>query len=134
MIMEIERRKVARRLRDDLEDARSSGHYCSDSETVRYICNILGFRCSKCPHPWAGLEVLADLIESSEHECVPGECPINVRHNNDMIDCDALLELADEMEEFGNLSVKHPGVCVLHNEDFSRELGYARRIREILGE
>ena len=48
-------------------------------------------------------------------------------------DRDALLALADEMEEFGNLPVKHPGVRVLHNDDFSRELGYARRIRDALG-
>ena len=49
--------------------------------------------------------------------------------------CDrhALLALAEEMEEFGNLPVKHPGVRVLHNDDFSRELGYARRIRKALG-
>ena len=49
------------------------------------------------------------------------------------IDREALLELAEEMEEFGNLPVKHPGVRVLHNDDFSRELGYARRIREAVG-
>ena len=49
-------------------------------------------------------------------------------------DRDALLALAEEMEEFGNLPVKHPGVRVLHNDDFSRELGYARRIREACGE
>lgn len=49
-------------------------------------------------------------------------------------DCDALLELADEMEEFGNLPVKHPGIRVLHNDDFSRELGYARRVRKACGE
>ena len=48
-------------------------------------------------------------------------------------DRDALLALAEEMEEFGNLPVKHPGIRVLHNDDFSRELGYARRIREALG-
>ena len=46
---------------------------------------------------------------------------------------EALLKLADEMEEFGNLPVKHPGIRVLHNDDFSRELGYARRIREAVG-
>ena len=50
-----------------------------------------------------------------------------------MPDVDALMKLSDEMEEFGSLPVKHPGVCVLHDEDFSRELGYARRIREALG-
>ena len=49
------------------------------------------------------------------------------------VDRDALLALAEEMEEFGNLPVKHPGVRVLHNDDFSRELGYARRIREAVG-
>ena len=49
------------------------------------------------------------------------------------IDREALLELAEEMEEFGNLPVKHPGVRVLQNDDFSRELGYARRIREAVG-
>ena len=54
---------MARRLRGNLEDAGSNGYYCSDSETVRYICDILRLRCSRCPHPWAGLEVLADLIE-----------------------------------------------------------------------
>ena len=59
--------------------------------------------------------------------------PLNVRHDNDRIDRDALLALAEEMEEFGNLPVKHPGVRVLHNDDFSRELGYARRIREACG-
>lgn len=77
---------------------------------------------------------LADLIEP------PTQCP---HYNSDRhycsihdvpaIDRDALLALADEMEEFGNLPVKHPGIRVLHNDDFSRELGYARRIREALG-
>lgn len=41
-----------------------------------------------------GLARLADLIEPSGHECVPGECPLNVRHDNDR---DALLALADEL-------------------------------------
>lgn len=50
-----------------------------------------------------------------------------------IVDRDALMALAEEMEEFGNLPVKHPGVRVLHNDDFSRELGYARRIRKALG-
>ena len=46
---------------------------------------------------------------------------------------EALLKLAEEMEEFGNLPIKNPGIRVLHNDDFSRELGYARRIREAVG-
>lgn len=123
-----ERREVARRLRGDLEDARSSGHYCSDSETVRYICDILGFRCSRCPHPWTGLEALADLIEQSGHECMPGECPINVRHDNDMIDRDALLALADEVDSMERV--------VYHNEvRVSDEalVSITRRIREACG-
>ena len=49
-------------------------------------------------------------------------------------DRDALLALAEEMEEFGNLPIKNPGIRVLQNDDFSRELGYARRIREACGE
>ena len=48
-------------------------------------------------------------------------------------DRDALLALADEMEEFGKLPIKNPGIRVLQNDDFSRELGYARRIRKALG-
>ena len=66
---------------------------------------------------------LADLIEPDDHFADTGE----------KVDRDALLRLADEMEEFGNLPVKHPGIRVLHNDDFSRELGYARRIRKALG-
>ena len=57
---------------------------------------------------------LADLIEPS-------------------CDRDALLALAEEMEEFGKLPIKNPGIRVLQNDDFSRDLGYARRIREALG-
>ena len=41
---------------------------------------------------------LADLIEPSGHECVPGKCPLNVRHDNDSIDRDALLALASGLE------------------------------------
>lgn len=83
MTSDEERREVARRLRGDLEDARSSGHYCIDSETVRYICDILGFRCSRCPHPWTGLEALADIIEPS-------------------CDRDLLLELVKVLRDMGN--------------------------------
>lgn len=105
--MDTERRKVARRLRGDLEDAKSSGHYCIDSETVRYICDILGLRCSRCPHPWAGLEALADLIEPS-------------------CDRDALLKLADDIDKQTDGSMF----------DIWLEDGHyiARRIREALGE
>lgn len=117
--MDTERRKVARRLRGDLEDARSSGHYCSDSETVRYICDTLGLRCSRCPHPWAGLEALADLIEPS-------------------CDRDALLTLADDMERSRSrcdFCVKH-GECDWADETMCLESmmdDYVRCIREALG-
>ena len=64
-------------------------------------------------------------------------CSVSLAELADLVkpscDRDALLALADEMEEFGNLPVKHPGIRVLQNDDFSRELGYARRIREACG-
>jgi hypothetical protein len=44
-----------------------------------------------------GLARLADLIEPSGHECVPGECPLNVRHDNDRIDQERLLAIATMM-------------------------------------
>lgn len=111
-----ERREVARRLRGDLEDARSNGYYCSDSETVKYICDILGLRCSRCPHPWAGLEVLADLIEPDTTTDTTKAAPDTTK-----CDRDALLALADELEqETGSVC----GVCMGKT---------ARRIREALG-
>ena len=131
MITDDERREAARRLRDKKAECEERGYpwMCDD------LILALGY-----DHDYeAGDEIfdrLADLIEPSEpsgHECVPGECPLNVRHDGDFIDREALLALADEMEEFGNLPVKHPGIRVLHNDDFSRELGYARRIREAVG-
>lgn len=76
MTTDEERREVARRLRCDLKNARSRGYYCNDSEAVRYICDILGLRCSRCTHPFAGLDALADLIEP------PHQCPYydSLRH------------------------------------------------------
>ena len=100
MVNDGERREAARRLRGDLEDAGSNGYYCSDSETVRYICDILGLRCSRCPHPWAGLEVLADLIEPGNH----------IGDSDKMVDRDALLALAEELEEDACWEVQSPGV------------------------
>lgn len=44
-----------------------------------------------------GLARLADLIEPSGHECVPGECPPNVRHDNDRTDQERLLAIATVM-------------------------------------
>ena len=120
MVTDNERREVARRLREyvDLPDDwwadTYSGFYvekCAFGNVERHRESELFAR-------------LADLIEPDDHFADTGE----------KVDRDALLELAEEMEEFGNLPVKHPGVRVLHNDDFSRELGYARRIREACGE
>ena len=119
MVTDNERREVARRLREyvDLPD-----DWCADTYS--------GFYVEKCAfgnverHRESELfDRLADLIEPDDHFADTGE----------KVDRDALLRLADEMEEFGNLPVKHPGIRVLHNDDFSRELGYARRIRKALG-
>ena len=119
MATDDERREVARRLREyvDLPDDwwadTYSGFYvekCAFGNVERHRESELFAR-------------LADLIEPDDHFADTGE----------KVDRDALLALAEEMEEFGNLPVKHPGVRVLHNDDFSRELGYARRIREACG-
>ena len=126
-----ERREVARRLRGDLENARSRGHYCNDSETVRYICDILGLHCSRCPHPWAGVEALADLIEPSESGQNRDRNQDSVQKESHIVqidhecDRDALLKLADDLDGMGDGSMYDP--CI------SDEYGIASRIREILG-
>lgn len=130
-----ERREVARRLRElDYSDLQES-----------LICAYLDALGIEGYEDWVSIaHRLADLIEPGEPEvkCVAevkldGERLEKLVHDAAVeltgIDRDALSALADEMEEFGNLPAKHPGVRVLHNEDFSRELGYARRIREALG-
>ena len=109
MISDNERREVARRLREyDYEEARELLVDCAD--WGERVINMLdcGDTEGEC------YAALADLIEPT-------------------CDREELLELAKEMEEFGTLPVKHPGIRVLHNDDFSRDLGYARRIREALG-
>ena len=126
MPTDTERREVARRLREIR--LCKSGHI----EWWR-IAQALGL---KEPAGWFGwgkfepesVQRLADLIE-------PDTTTDTTKSPELTTKCDrgALLALADEMEEFGNLPVKHPGIRVLHNDDFSRELGYARRIREAVG-
>ena len=79
-------------------------------------------------------EMFGDMRHSTKEEADAYEAMLKSKSVElHPVDRDALLALADEMEEFGNLPVKHPGIRVLHNDDFSRELGYARRIREALG-
>lgn len=125
MATDDERREVARRLRGlDYADLQES-----------LICAYLDALGIEGYADWVGIaHRLADLIEPP-HQCpyydsLKHRCSF---HDVPAVDCDALLALADEMEEFGSLPARHPGVRVLHNEDFSRELGYARRIRKALG-
>ena len=122
MIDDTERREVAARLRKAIG--------------LHEFAEVLGFSWTD-DSDWGWNDVsnvVAELIEpprqcpcydSGKHRCSIHDVPT--------IDREALLALADEMEELGNLPVKHPGVRVLHNDDFSRELGYARRIREAVG-
>ena len=136
MINDTERREVARRLRE-YSGGRKAFH-------LGRLCAACGIDKSRLmsrttdadAEAWAHL---ADLIEPSEsgqnldrnQDTVQMESPaVQIEHECDR---DALLALADEMEEFGNLPIKNPGIRVLQNDDFSRELGYARRIREALG-
>ena len=118
-ISDAERREVAARLRKAIgltEFAEALGFdWTDDSDWV-----------------WNDVSnLVADLIEPS---CDASATRDVSQCRRSDVDRDALLALADEMEEFGNLPVKHPGIRVLHNDDFSRELGYARRIREACGE
>ena len=105
-----ERREVARRLRE-----------CRD---IRKFTEAMGFPWDvESDWTWSDVTArLADLIEPSDYECVPGECPLNVRHDSDFIDRDALLALADEMSMDGI-----DGFLIPMPE-------YARRIREACGE
>ena len=71
----------------------------------------------------------ADLIEPSGCECVPGECPLNVRHDNDRIDQERLLAIATMMAADSVRSAKQgisvSPVYILHA---------ARNIAEACGE
>ena len=110
MPTDTERREVARRLREYASWDDEEGCLVDCADWGERVLNLLG--CGDTEGECYA--ALADLIEPS-------------------CDRDALLALAEELEEFGNLPVKHPGVRVLQNDDFSRELGYARRIREAVG-
>lgn len=74
---------------------------------------------------------LADLIDppAAAHECVPGECPLNVRHDNDRIDRERLLAIATVMAADSVRSAKQGSsvspVYILHA---------ARNIAEACGE
>ena len=117
MINDEERREVARRLRE-LD-------YAGLQESL--ICAYLDALGIKGYEDWVGIaHRLADLIDPGGHECVPGGCPLNVRHDNDFVDRDALLELADEMQ--GELDE-----CEDEHEIVGKLQYRIDRIREALG-
>lgn len=128
-----ERREVARRLRE------CCGGW-SSGECYYAIIGALGLPdTSRDDGGNALYSALADLIKPSGYECVPGECPLNVCHDNDRIDREALLELADECSlvawYYENAAPFAQGeeVRALFKELHVRERGIADRIRRALG-
>ena len=97
MITDDERREVARRLRSFVTD--DSVYADVDACHVLYSIGLYYKDIDRIYFSGFDVARLADLIEPSGHECVPGGRPLNVRHDNDFIDRDALLALADELEE-----------------------------------
>lgn len=124
-----ERREVARRLREEA----SYYEWMGRDIDFYQVESALGLKpAGETAYAPESVRSLADLIEPSGYECVPGECPLNVRQDNDRIDRDALLALAKEMVEMFRL-----GAFTGEGLDakWCRELHgkYARRIREALG-
>lgn len=86
MATDDERREVARRLRE------AASHYESMERDVDFypVESALGLKpTGETAYTPESVRSLADLIEPSGYECVPGECPLNVRHDNDRIDREA---------------------------------------------
>ena len=112
MVSDDERRLVAARLR--MSDERDAAGFvdCLLAEVVRgrEFCET---PCEECHTRLLG--ELADLIEPSDH----------IGDSDKMVDRDALLELADELEE-GDVTYLVSTQYVLDE--------YARRIREACGE
>ena len=97
-----ERREIAAKLRSRSDDE----EFHSENPMARGVHLLIAI-CESVFHDRRAREMaseqdmlnrLADLIEPSGHECVPGECSLNVRHDSDFIDRDALLALADDMQ------------------------------------
>lgn len=123
MATDDERREVARRLRE------AASYYESMERDVDFypVESALGLKpTGETAYTPESVRSLADLIEPSGYECVPGECPLNVRRDNDRIDREALLALADDIDKQTD-----GGVFDAWLED-----GHyiARRIREACGE
>ena len=94
MTTDSKRRKVARRLRE------AASYYESMERDVDFypVESALGLKpTGETAYTQESVRSLADLIEPSCHECVPGECPLNVRHDNDRIDQERLLAIATMM-------------------------------------
>ena len=94
MTTDSERREVARRLRE------AASYYESMERDVDFypVESALGLKpTGETAYTPESVRSLADLIEPSGHECVPGECPLNVRHDNDRIDQERLLAIATMM-------------------------------------
>lgn len=130
-----ERREVARRLRE------AASYYESMERDVYFylVESALGLKpAGETAYTSESVRSLADLIEPSGYECVPGECPLNVRNDNDRIDRDALLEMADEFDENGDAIARYiessSGDFDWYDIDAMEEYyDRARRIREALG-
>lgn len=87
MISDKQRSEIAARLRD-----------MDESASVMDMILIIEPDVRK-PYTWCDLaERIADLVEPSGYECVPGECPLNVRRDSDRIDRDALIVLARNLD------------------------------------
>ena len=121
MIHDSERREVAARLRETGEELGSA------ALLWYHIAKALGVRTATDGK--TACDMLADLVEPSGYECVPGECPLNARHNNDNIDRERLLAIATMMAADSVRSVKQGDsvspVYILHA---------ARNIAEACGE
>lgn len=121
MIHDSERREVAARLRETGEELGSA------ALLWYHIAKALGVRTATDGK--TACDMLADLVEPSGYECVPGECPLNVRHDNDHTDRERLLAIATMMAADSVRSVKQGDsvspVYILHA---------ARNIAEACGE
>lgn len=139
MTTDEERREAARRLRE-IRPCKS-GHI----EWWK-IAQALGLKELDGWFGWEKFEPdnanhLADLIDppAAAHECVPGECPLNVCHDNDRIDRERLLALADEFDGKADYIASciegMDGDLDMHAvEAEAEQREYARRIREACGE
>ena len=105
MATDDERREVARRLRGDpcdtLIPCRTGIHFgmgCHEAANRFWdMCERIK-SAGDYDIAHSTRSVLADLIEPSGHECVPGECSLNVRHDSDFVDRDALLVALEERD------------------------------------